>query len=212
MDSTVTILWTQLAIAIVGILFCGLGGYWLWTILSFWRRAERVSGVVTELRAGMEVTIGGMEMHVNGRDFWYPVVQFTTHEGRDVETTTYTAARPMPARPGDETTVLYDPIDPTFAELTVWYRVSLGLMFLILGLVPVFLSVPGLWQGSLDGRLFMAGLFGGLALPFTLLGGTTLSVALRVKRIGYSIFGGLFLGIGLLLLWMFRYILFGFGG
>lgn len=211
MDSTATILWPQLPIAIVGILFCGLGGYWLWTILSFWRRAERVSGVVTELRTRRKVRIGDMNLRTNGQ-LSYPVVQFTTHEGRDVETTTYTAAQPMPARPGDETTVLYDPTDPTFAELTVWYRVSLGLMFLILGLVPVFLSVPGLWQGSLDGRLFMAGLFGGLALPFTLLGGTTLSVALRVKRIGYSIFGGLFLGIGLLLLWIFRYILFGFGG
>ncbi len=211
MGSTATILWPQLPIAIVGLLFCGLGGYWLWTILSFWRRAERVSGVVTELRTRRKVHISGMTVHTNGQ-LSYPVVQFTTHEGRDVETTTYTAARPMPARPGDETTVLYDPTDPTFAELTVWYRVSLGLMFLILGLIPVFLSVPGLWQGSLDGRLFMAGLFGGLALPFTLLGGTTLSVALRVKRIGYSIFGGLFLGIGLLLLWIFRYILFGFGG
>lgn len=199
----------------IGLLSCGFGVYWLWTSLSFWRRAERVSAVVTDVHAGREMRVGGVNLGVRRRDISFPVVKFTTHEGRDVETTANTGAHPMSARFGDETTVLYDPADPTVADVTTGYRLSLGLTFLVFGLVAVLLSIrgPGLLNSSVSSRLIIMCVFGLAGYSFTLSGGTTLWMALRVKRTGYSILGGLFLGIGLLL-WSvlgFILILFAFG-
>ena len=177
----------EVILSLVGLVFGSIGGYFLWTTLSFWQRAQRVPGTVTGLsgKYGNELT---------------PILQFTTDEGHDMETTASVGARPMPVRPGDEVTVLYDPEDPTTAEMTIWYRLSFAVVFLGIGLVVIGLSALFILGIGIDVRFIIPGVLAGLSLPFTLLGATTLWTALQVRRIGYSLFGGIFLGIGLLLL------------
>lgn len=211
-DSMAVLNQPWIVLGAVGLLFGSVGGYWLWTTLSFWRRAKRVSGTVTDLRARTVVHVGGVDVEISGQSMVYPVLQFTTHEGRNVETPASRGARPMPVRPGDEVTVLYDPTTPSTAELSIWYRLSVAMVFLTVGVVAAFFCVLGVWDISIADRFFIAGLFGVLGLPFALLGGTTLWMALKVRRLGYIIFGGVFLGIGLLLWSVFGFVVVASGG
>jgi hypothetical protein len=98
-----------LAFAVVGLLFVVIGARIVQTARRFLRTAHRVPGVVTDLRysAGSSGSSG----------IWYPVLGFTTRDGRRVDTTAMYGTNPAPARAGEQVMVLYDPQRPTRAAL-----------------------------------------------------------------------------------------------
>lgn len=113
-----------LAFAAFGLVFVAVGARTVVTARRFLRTAHRVPGLVTELqyRSGDS---GGL---------WYPVLRFTTEDGRQVDTTAMYGTSPAPARAGERVTVLYDPARPTRAALHG--RVGgtlLGGVFVVLG-------------------------------------------------------------------------------
>lgn len=97
------------AFAVFGLLFVAVGARIVQTARRFLRTAHRVPGVVTDLRysTGSSGSSGT----------WYPVLRFTTRDGRQVDTTAMYGTNPAPARAGERVTVLYDPQRPTRAAL-----------------------------------------------------------------------------------------------
>lgn len=111
-----------------GVFFLLLGCYLLRRSRSFRRKAQSVEGVVTELRTQASGSFGA--------DAAYPVLQFTTRDGRDVRTKARTGSLPAPAREGDHVTVLYDPDDPTTADIAGRSAdILLSLSFILFGLI-----------------------------------------------------------------------------
>ncbi len=72
--------------------------------------ASRASGVVTELR--YVARAGG-----SGGGLYYPVLRFSTADGRQVDTLARYGRRPALVSVGEQVTVLYDPADPAIADL-----------------------------------------------------------------------------------------------
>jgi len=100
----------------------------------FRRRAVRVPGRIVAMR-------------VRG-SMYYPVVAFTTLDGRYVETGTNFGSSPPPGRVGDAVYVLYDPADPARARVdSLSGRGTLfGALFVAFGVVftamATLLSLP----------------------------------------------------------------------
>ena len=98
---------------LVGAIFLiiGLGalvGGVLWGLRTqrFVSSAERAKGTVTDL---------DMRSDSDGTAY-YPVVSYTTKEGREVTFTSATGGNPPPKRRGDEVEVLYEAANPEEAE------------------------------------------------------------------------------------------------
>lgn len=114
-----------------GLLACAAG---IWTLIVSWRfsrSAQQAEGVVTgmvECRGrGHSMWSGGT--WVDGTwtgggsagslpsTIFYPVVRFRAADGREVETRAMVGTSFKRVREGDPVTVLYDPKDPTCAQL-----------------------------------------------------------------------------------------------
>lgn len=76
----------------------------------FRRRAERAQGTIVELQLG--ASPGDTVVAGGSGPLYYPVVAFTTGEGRPIRARSAFGANPAPGRVGDTVTVLYDPRDP----------------------------------------------------------------------------------------------------
>lgn len=107
-----------------GLLACSKG---IWALVVGWRfsqRAHEAEGVVTGIvecrsRSGGAWVDGawaggGVSMPTS---LYYPVVRFRAADGREVETRTMMGTSFRRVRDGDPVTVLYDPDDPTRAQL-----------------------------------------------------------------------------------------------
>lgn len=128
----------------VAILFTAVGLVFVFpgvrTIRSsgrFLSRALRAPGVVTDLR--YEIVAQGT--HSGG--LWFPVLRFSTADGRTVDTTAMYGRVPAPARRGDAVSVLYDPDDPTRAAIDgpIGGGGLIGSIFLALGLTFTLLGL-----------------------------------------------------------------------
>lgn len=73
--------------------------------VNFRGRSVRVAGRVVDLKKSS-----------NGN--YHPILEFTTAEGRDVRTRMRAGSRPAPARRGQSVFVVYDPQNPTEAEIS----------------------------------------------------------------------------------------------
>ena len=93
----------------VGLLFVAVGARIVQTARRFLRTAQRVPGVVTDLRCSSGSS--------GSSGIWTPVLRFTTRDGRQVDTTAMYGTNPPPARAGEQVTVLYDPERPARAAL-----------------------------------------------------------------------------------------------
>ena len=118
--------------ALGGVLACAAG---IWTLVAGWRfsrRAHQAEGVVTgvvEYRGGGGHSAWSGGTWVDGtwtgggsgrsvpRSIYYPVVRFRAADGREVETRAMVGTSFKRVREGDPVTVLYDPKDPTRAQL-----------------------------------------------------------------------------------------------
>ena len=107
-DTVLTTL-VPLAFAVGGLLFVAIGARIVQSAHRFLRTAHRVPGVVTDLRCRTGSS--------DSSGTWYPVLRFTTRDGRQVDTTAMYGTNPAPARTGERVTVLYDPQRPTRAAL-----------------------------------------------------------------------------------------------
>ena len=107
-DSVVPTL-LPVAFAVFGLLFVGIGAWTVQAARRFLRTAQRVPGVVTDLRYSPG--------SADSSGIYYPVLRFTTRDGRQVDTTAMYGTNPPPARAGDQVTVLYDPQRPSRAAL-----------------------------------------------------------------------------------------------
>lgn len=77
--------------------------------IVFRSRAQRVSGTVAGLR--------GKPGTAEGVPSYQPILHFTTLEGREIRTKMRVASFPAPAKPGERVTVVYDPRNPSTAEI-----------------------------------------------------------------------------------------------
>lgn len=126
--------------AILGSIFLLVGIQGFRGTLSFRRRAQQTEGLVTDVRSRSSGT--GRNTNI----VYYPVLQFTTRDGRQVQTETRTGRSPAPAREGDRVTVQYDPEDPASADIAGSWTgimlygifIGLGALFLVIGLVVQF--------------------------------------------------------------------------
>ena len=123
--------------AAIGIIFLLAGVQGLRGTLSFRRRAQQTDGIVTDLR------VRSSGSHDDVDIVYYPVLKFTTHDGRQVQTEARTGSSPAPARDGDQVTVRYDPEDPASADIAGSWGglfvnglfVALGSVFTVVGIV-----------------------------------------------------------------------------
>ena len=125
--------------AVIGIIILLVGGQGLRGTLSFRQRAKQTEGVVTDLRAQSSGSRTGGDPNV----VYYPVLEFTTQDNRQVETEARSGRSPPPADEGERVTVQYDPADPTSAEIAgnstglflYGVFIVLGAIFTVVGLV-----------------------------------------------------------------------------
>ena len=128
--------WGALAIAVVVLV---AGAATLVHTIRFVQGADRAAGTVIELRS--EVS--------DGDEVFYPVVRFTTAEGRSVEFVSSSGSSPPSESVGDEVEVLYDPDDPNDAQLSGFFHLwlwplVLGPLGLIFGCFALFAPRFGL--------------------------------------------------------------------
>jgi hypothetical protein len=80
---------------------------------GFDQQAVGVPGVVADLK----LRRGVGERGEGGSFLWFPILEFTTVDGRQVRTEAMYGSVPAPARPGHRVTVLYDPEQPARARI-----------------------------------------------------------------------------------------------
>jgi hypothetical protein len=112
----------------LGLLFSAIGVVLLVRLRRFRRTAVRVPGVVAD------VVYDGSAGDSGSGGLWFPVLSFTTVEGRPVRTRGRYGRSPARARAGDQVTVLYDPEDPALASLPRDGANHLAVFFVVFGL------------------------------------------------------------------------------
>lgn len=133
-------------LALIGVIFLLIGVHGFRNTLSFHRRAEEAEGLVTAVRTRSSGT--GHDISV----VFYPVVEFTTRDGHQVQTETRTGRSPAPAREGDQVTIEYDPEDPASADLAGSWSglllygifIGMGTLFTVIGIV-VQVAMSSFW-------------------------------------------------------------------
>jgi hypothetical protein len=130
---------------VVGVLLAGVGIRIGGRARRFDRRAVAVPGVVAELRLRRGVGRPGE----GGSFLWFPVLEFTTVDGRQVRTDAMYGSVPAPARPGHQVTVLYDPDQPTRARIGGRTLASGGCLAAAMTVVGVVMALLGLLTGAI---------------------------------------------------------------
>lgn len=98
---------------------------------AYERRAARVPGMVTDLRARWSSGPGTNA----GANAYFPVLRFQLGDGRQAEVESFEGANPPKVRPGQQVMVLYDPADPGRAKVDDGRRGGVGWAFVAGGLV-----------------------------------------------------------------------------
>ena len=101
---------------IVGLGMLAGGVLWGLRTQRFVSSAERADGIVTDLDLRSD----------SDGSAYYPVVSFTTKEGKEVTFTSSTGGNPPPKRRGDKVGVLYDATSPEEAEIDSFFSLWFG--------------------------------------------------------------------------------------
>ena len=134
---------------IIGLGALAGGIIWGFRTQRFVSSAERADGIVTDL---------DMRSDSDGSAY-YPVVSFTTKEGKEVTFTSSTGGNPPPKRRGAEVEVLYDAANPEEAEINsffaLWFGPLLvgGLFGTLFPLIGAFAMIGGLRDRATRRRL-----------------------------------------------------------
>ena len=122
---------------LVGALFVVFGVRSRRATRSFEARAEQAPGVVTAVNWRMVGHNPGDRTQLA-----FPVLRFTTADGRPVEAEAAFGTAPPRAREGEPVTVMYDPADPSRPRLSgTGTETALALIFTILGAVLIVAGV-----------------------------------------------------------------------
>lgn len=130
--------WIVLAL---GLVFAGASSIELLKYVAWRSRAERVPGRVAALHHG----VGDASSVPRTR--YYPILEFTTRDGRDIRTRLNVGTTPSPAETGEQVTVVYDPRSPEHADIAGkgWLRVALLILATLLGVTLVGIFVVTLF-------------------------------------------------------------------
>jgi hypothetical protein len=105
---------------------------------AYRRRAERVPGVVIDLRGHWT---SGSGSQTGGYTAYHPVLEFRLLDGRPARVESFRGTNPPKVRPGQSVTVLYDPDDPGRASVDdgsrrmYWLMVGAGAFFVLFGVL-----------------------------------------------------------------------------
>lgn len=124
--------WLPPLFLVLGVVFLVVAVVTFVLTLRFVAGAERVTGTVTDV---------SRETDSEGEVLFYPVVRFTTAEGRTLEFRSSTGSS-SPPQPGDRVEVLYDPDDPQDARLSGFFDV--WLLPIVFGFIGVVASTVSL--------------------------------------------------------------------
>ncbi|MCS7222735.1 MAG: DUF3592 domain-containing protein [Anaerolineae bacterium] len=149
-------LWGGPLIALIGggILFLGI--QWRANTQAFVASAARAEGRVVELAVETRVEEG------QEKRLFYPVVEFTTEDGRVIRFREGTGSNPPSHQVGDTVQVLYNPQVPEDARLEGWSLWIGPTLVLAFGTLFIFLGAIAFLQ-SLLVVLGLGGLLGVLA-------------------------------------------------
>jgi Protein of unknown function (DUF3592) len=111
----------------------------------FEQRAVSVPGRVVDLR----LRRGVGEPGEGGSLLWFPVLDFSTIDGRTVRTEAMYGSVPAPARPGHQVRVLYDPQRPTRARIGDRTLASGGCLATAMTVAGALTAVLGLLMGAI---------------------------------------------------------------
>jgi Protein of unknown function (DUF3592) len=100
--------WFARAFLAAGVLALAFGVVWLVLTVRFVADADRTTGTVVDVESSTDA---------DGYETFYPVVRFTTADGREVEFRSDSGSSSPPST-GNRVDVLYDPDDPQDAELS----------------------------------------------------------------------------------------------
>jgi len=118
---------------LVGAVFAVVGVSSLRSAREFRKDAQRVPGVVTDLRyVSSQGQSGGV---------YFPVLRFATADGRHVDTQGMDGRSPAPARVGQQVLVLYDPANPLGATIEGGQSGCLLAVFPAVGVVLLVVGV-----------------------------------------------------------------------
>lgn len=126
----------------VGLLL--VAAVWFVHTKRFVAGAERATGTVVDLSS---------RTNSEGDVLFYPVVRFTTAQGRTVQFVSSSGSSPASKSVGDRVEVLYDPDDPPGAKLSGFF--DLWLFPLACGVLGIMASTFALFSpgfGLLSGR------------------------------------------------------------
>lgn len=126
--------WAPRLFLVIGVVLLVVCPIFFVRTLQFVAGAERVTGTVIDL---------SRESDSEGTVTFYPVVRFTTADGRTVEFVSSSGSSPPSESVGDRVEVLYDPDDPQDARLTGFFH--LWLWPLILGVMGAMFSAVALF-------------------------------------------------------------------
>ena len=116
-----------------GIIFLGIAFAWWQSSQSFIETAERVEGVVVEVRENR---------NRDGNTLYSPVVEFTDHAGQLQKFQSSVSSYPQRYFVGDKVQVLYAKDNPNSAVIDNWWYHNLTpLILLVIGIIEVVVSV-----------------------------------------------------------------------
>jgi hypothetical protein len=124
--------WLPYAFLAGGVVLLIVGAALLVRQVQFVTAAERATGTVVAV---------SRETDSDGEVTFYPVVRFTTAHGKEIEFKSSTGSKPASHSTGDRVEVLYDPDDPSDAQLSGFLDLWLGPGVLLL-LGACFVGVP----------------------------------------------------------------------
>jgi hypothetical protein len=104
----------MLLLVFVGLVLAAAGGYGARRNRRLTRTGQRVPGTVVSLawKQSIGSEAGGQVCH--------PVLAFRTLDGREVQTATGVGSSRVIAQPGEQVRVIYDPRNPSRAEIDTW--------------------------------------------------------------------------------------------
>ena len=122
----------MIASILFGALLVAVGVWFMVKGTPLQRRAARATGHVVALQRKPDPG--------NGFFIYSPVLEFRTAGGEQVQAVARSGGDPAPARVGDDVRVLYDPADPSVADIETFRGGWLSLLALLAG--AGFIAVP----------------------------------------------------------------------
>jgi hypothetical protein len=121
-----------------GALLMAVGAWFMVKGTPLQRRGARTAGRVVALQRERDPVPDAATGVSNSN--YYPVLEFRTAGGEQVQAVARSGGNPAPARVGDDVRVLYDPANPSVADIEAFRGGWLSLLAVLAG--AGFIAVP----------------------------------------------------------------------